>query len=86
MLLLPAVIFLFPTIYYGFKGLFFGLGDLQNRQTHMKRAIYFTASTFCGLASLEFYEPNTGSLFCLPIMLMLIWIQYLMASLFLPKE
>jgi hypothetical protein len=85
-MLLFAVVFLFLTIYYAVKGIFSGIGDIQNKQTHKKRAIYLTVSIFCGLASLEFYEPNTGGLICLPILIMFIWIQYSMAILFLPKK
>jgi hypothetical protein len=77
-----AIVFLFFTIYFGIKGLLVGIGDVQNEQSHKKRAIYYTISTFCGLASFEFYYPTIVSLICLPVLLISIWMEYLVARSF----
>jgi hypothetical protein len=77
-----AIAFLFLTIYFGIKGLLVGIGDIQDVQSHKKRAIFYTMSTFCGLVSFEFYYPTITALICLPGLLISIWVEYLLARSF----
>lgn len=78
--------FLILAVYFGFKGLLFKLSDLEHRQSHKKRAIFYTIASICALISVEFYIPNIVNLICLPILLISIWLEYLIAILIVPKE
>ncbi len=74
-----GIILIFATIILGIKGLFFGMRDNFELGTHKKRALYRTVALFCGLASFEIYYPTIDALICLPILLVLIWLNYFVA-------
>ena len=74
-----GLILIIATIVFGIKGLFFGMRDNFELETHKKRAISHTVALFCGLASFEIYYPTIDALICLPVLLVLIWLNYFVA-------
>lgn len=81
-----AIVFLLLTIYLGLKGLVSGFSKTSDLQNHKSRALFYTAATFCGLISFEFYYPSLAALICLPVLLAGIWMEYLTVASLLSKK
>jgi hypothetical protein len=81
-----AVVFLLLTIYFGIRGFVTPIGKPVEKKYYKDRAICYTAATFCGLISFELYYPALAALICIPILLLGIWMEYLTAQSFFPRE
>ncbi len=67
------------TIYCATRGLVVGLRKPSEVMSHRNQAIFLTVSTLLGLASFELFYPTSAGLICLPIVLTLIWVEYMVA-------
>lgn len=74
-----AVIFLLVGIYFGIEGFRSSMHEPFREQSHKARAIRYTIALFCALISFELYYPTLVSLICLPLFLISIWMEYLIA-------
>ena len=81
-----ALIFLLLTIYLGIKGFGSAFNKGPDLQAFKSRAFFYTAATFCGLVSFELYYPILAALFCVPIPLVAIWMEYLTVASLLSKK
>lgn len=76
-LLISAFVLL--AIYFMVKGFIVGIHKPLDKLSYKFRAIYYTVSVVCGLAGFAVYYPTLDGLICLPIALIGIWTEYLVA-------
>lgn len=74
-----ALLFLFTGIYFGIKGFIISIREPFRKQSHKTRAILYTIALCCTLISFELYYPTFVSLICLPLLLIGIWAEYMIA-------
>ena len=75
-----GVVFLFATINFGLKGFIFRTREPFDDYGYRMRAFYRTISTFCGFITFEMYYPTIDAIICLPVPLIVIWVNYLIAK------
>jgi len=81
-----SIVFLVVAISLGVKGFIHGTHNRHELQTYKTRAIYYSYSILCFLISFEIFYPKLESLICLPVLLISVWMEYLIAASMLKKK
>lgn len=71
-----SFVFLLAACYFGIKGFVAGLSGEEITKSHKDRAIYYSIAIIIGLISFEIYFPTIAGLFCMPIVLLIVWMDY----------
>jgi len=72
-------ILLLVAVYFSIKGILYQIRNLADISVQRRRAIYLTIAALIGAIGFEMFYFTGSTIICIPLALVIIWVNYLVA-------